>query len=359
MVALDLKKAFDTVHHGILLDKLKEMGISDEALKWFGSYLQDRFQCTVVNGVTSTMQKVKCGIPQGSNLGPLLFLAYINDLTKCVKNCKISLYADDTCIYSSDKDAANIVNTLNDELKAVNKWLTRNKLALNAKKCEFLLIGSRKRIKTAVVPDVTIGMNTIQRVRCLKYLGIIIDEHLDWSAQVEALGKKIIRDIYLLKRIKQFIGQKVALLYYKSIIQSKFDYCDIVWGSIGKGYARKLQILQNRALRSVMSVNWTVSSDTVYNTLKVDKLEDRRIKRVLHFMYKIVYDMIPQTVRRHFVFKRYNYSLRQTLFNIVLPTVRTEFKRRSISYYGTKLWNNIIDEIKIIEFESFQKTVGL
>ena len=89
---------------------------------------------------------------------------------------------------------------------------------LDAKKCEFLLIGSRKRIKTAVVPDVTIGMNTIQRVRCLKYLGIIIDEHLDWSAQVEALGKKIIRHIYLLKRIKQFIGQKVALLYYKSII---------------------------------------------------------------------------------------------------------------------------------------------
>ena len=136
----------------------------------------------------------------------------------------------------------------------------------------------------------------------------------------------------------------MALLYYKSIIQSKFDYCDIVWGSIGKGYARKLQILQNRALRSVMSVNWTVSSDTVYNTLKVDKLEDRRIKRVLHFMYKIVYDMIPQTVRRHFVFKRYNYSLR-----------RTEFKRRSISYYGTKLWNNIMDEIKIMSLSHFKR----
>ena len=107
-----------------------------------------------------------------------------------------------------------------------------------------------------------------------------------------------------------------------------------------------------------MSVNWTVSSDTVYNTLKVDKLEDRRIKRVLHFMYKIVYDMIPQSVNRHFVFKRYNYNLRQTLLNIAIPTVRTEFKKRSISYYGSKLWNNIMDEIKMMSLRQFKRRLN-
>ena len=121
-----------------------------------------------------------------------------------------------------------MVNTLNDELKSVDKWLTKNKLALNAKKCEFLLLGSRKRIKDAVVPDITIRARKIQRVSYLRYLGIMINEHLDWSTYVETLSNKIVRDIYLLKRIKQFIGQRMALLFYKSVIQSKFDYCDIV-----------------------------------------------------------------------------------------------------------------------------------
>ena len=117
-----------------------------------------------ISGVASTMQKVDCGIPQGSNLGPLLCLLYINDLTKCIKKCKVSLYADDTCIYVPDKDPCTVVNTLNNELKSVDKWLTKNKLALNAKKCEFLLLGSRKRIKDAVVPDVTIRARKLQRV---------------------------------------------------------------------------------------------------------------------------------------------------------------------------------------------------
>ena len=358
VVALDLKKAFDTVHHSTLLFKLKRTGLSRRAFKWFQSYLQDRYQCTVVNGVASTMQKVDCGIPQGSNLGPLLFLLYINDLTKCIKKCKVSLYADDTCIYVPDKDPRTVVTTLNDELKSVDKWLTKNKLALNAKKCEFLLLGSRKRIKDAVVPDVTIRARKIQRVSCLRYLGVMIDEHLDWSTHVETLSNKIVRDIYLLKRIKQFIGQRIALLFYKSVIQSKFDYCDIVWGNVGKGFARKLQILQNRALRTVMGVDWTVSSETVYNTLKVDRLEDRRIKRVLQFMYKVVHDMVPHSISRHFVFKRYNYNLRQTVHNIVLPPVRTELKRKSISYYGTKIWNNLTNEIKTVNWNTFKRRIN-
>ena len=112
----------------------------------------------------------------------------------------------------------------------------------------------------------------------------------------------------------------MALLFYKSVIQSKFDYCDIVRGNVlGKGFARKLQILQNRALRTAMGVDWTVSSERVYNILKVDRLEDRRIKRVLQFMYKVVHDMVPHSISLHFVFKMYNYNLRQTVHNIVLP----------------------------------------
>ena len=203
------------------------------------------------------------------------------------------MYADDTLIYTHGKNANSDVDTLNKELKEVDVWLHDNKLALNAKKCEFLMIGSRKRIKQASVPSVYIGQKQIQRVRKCKYLGVMLDEHLDWTAQTESLIKKVNKDIYLLKRIKAFINQKVALVFYKSVIQSKFDYCDIIWGTMGLGLKNRIQKLQNRALRTVMGVNFEFPTEYLYRDLKMDKLETRRKKRTLYVMYKIAHEMLP------------------------------------------------------------------
>ena len=123
MVTIDLKKAFDTVDHAILFDKLKLIGLDKRACEWFLNYLTDRRQYTVVNGVKSDELNVICGIPQGANLGPLLFTIYVNEISNCIKKCSISLYADDTCIYYPGKTTETIENVINADLIRLSKWL--------------------------------------------------------------------------------------------------------------------------------------------------------------------------------------------------------------------------------------------
>ena len=357
VVTLDLQKAFDTVDHVILLKKLRLIGADDKSIKWFTSYLTNRMQYTCVNGVESTEQTMQCGIPQGSILGPLLFVIYINDLTTCIRKCKTSLYADDTCLYFAGDDPKSVTESLNSELLIIDKWLKINKLVLNVKKCEFLLIGSKKRLKNAVVPDVLIQNTPISRVTHCKYLGVIIDEHLDWIKHTDYLGKKIAKDIYLLKRIRPYLTQETALTYYKSIIQSRFDYCSLVWGNAGKGILDKLQKLQNRALRIILKVDWRFPSHSLYDILKIDNLSDRRNKQILHMMFKIAHDMIPGDFLKYFVPKEFHYGLRNAHKCFELPKPRTNFKKKSFQYRGIKEWNQLPRGLKDMSFNNFRLNI--
>ena len=146
VVTLDLKKAFDTVDHCVLVAKLQRLGVNGNALKWIEHYLANRVQYTIVNGIRSSKRNIECGVPQASTLGPLLFVIYINDLAECLKECNVSLYADDTCtcIYTEHKNAMSVVDTLNKELSTISDWLKVNKLVLDTSKCEFLLLGTKK-----------------------------------------------------------------------------------------------------------------------------------------------------------------------------------------------------------------------
>ena len=148
------------------------------------------------------------------------------------------------------------------------------------------------------------------------------------------------------------------MLFYKSVIQSKFDYCDIVWGNMGIGLKNRLQKLQNRALRAVMGVNWEFPSESLYRELKIDKLEIRRKKRTFYTMYKIAHEMSPHVICNHFHFKNNKYNLRHQMNNFQLPKVRTEFKRRSLSFSGVRLWNSLTNEIKGLGWNDFRRQVN-
>ena len=193
-VYLDLSKAFDTINHEILLKKLKYYGFADTPLKWFESYLHNRQQHVFFNGCYSTPKTLETGVPQGSILGPLLFLIYMNDLKEACNRFFPILYADDTglvsslCSFLHDEDVSNtceISRNINDELYCVQEWLNVNRLSLNVSKTKYMIFHHRQRKIDGFIPDIRINDSPIERVTDYNFLGLQIDQHLNWNAHIQ------------------------------------------------------------------------------------------------------------------------------------------------------------------------------
>ena len=206
---LDLRKAFDTVDHKILIDKLKLYGITGNTLNWFISYLNKRYQTCKVNNVRSSRKLIECGVPQGSNLGPLLFLLYVNDLPNCIDQAEPSMFADDTNISTSAGSVEKLETQLNIELDKIYRWLVANRLTLNVSKTEYMIIGSRHNLrKIDKDPVIKIGSEIVKRVQTSKSLGVIIDDKLKWEDQIDSISKKVSRGIGAIKLIKPYVPKK-------------------------------------------------------------------------------------------------------------------------------------------------------
>ena len=277
VVFLDLKKAFDTIDHSIILRKLKIYGIEQESLKWFQSYLDDRKQVCCVNGHMSNSRSVSCGVPQGSNLGPLLFLIYINDLPNCLSTASPRMFADDTNVSLASSTLHELENVLNQDLQNLNIWLKVNKLSLNIAKTEYMIIGSRQRLNVNVDGSINITINDkpVKKVNETETLGMTIDQHLTWGRHVEEISKKISSAIGALKRIRPTITLDVANKIYKAIIQPHIDYCSTVWEGLGVTLLDKIQKLQNRAARIITQSNYYTSASNLLEELGWDNVSTR------------------------------------------------------------------------------------
>ena len=269
---LDLKKAFDTVNHKILVSKLERYGIRGSALSWFQSYLTERKQACKINTSLSTFQNITYGIPQGSNLGPLLFTIYINDLPNSLEIAEPAMFADDTSLTVTGESSLEIEYKLGMEIKNVKTWLDANKLSLNETKTEYMLIGSTKRLKQIKDdPVIRINDHIIKRVYNKKVLGLEIDHKLQWTKHVEELSKKISCAIAILRKIRPYVPQETLQTMYKSFVLPYFIYCSTIWYDGNKMHAEKMFKLQKRAGRVMTSSRLEERSSEIFQMLKWTK----------------------------------------------------------------------------------------
>ena len=222
---IDLRKAFDTVNHELLLKKLSSLGCSNNSVKWFQSYLSDRSQRVFFKGASSSALNVCTGVPQGSILGPLLFSIYVNDMPGSVTDGVIDMYADDTTLTVSGNDVREVEEKLSNGVTKVMEWIIANRLVVNLDKTAVMLIGSRAKLNCAGDFNVTVCGNVLKRVKVAKCLGLLIDEELNWKDQVEKVTKTVQSKLCMLRRVRPYVPTHSLVLLYNSFVQPHFDYC--------------------------------------------------------------------------------------------------------------------------------------
>ena len=242
-VFIVLKKAFDTIHHDILLKKMQRYGIRGIALSWLESYLKDRKQFVHLNGVDSETRQAAYGVPQGSVLGPKLFILYINDICEALVKMKCVLFADDTSLYSSGADLGRLLHEVESDLKILNKWFDINKLSLNISKTNFIIFGNKK---TYVPINLTINGIKLEQTNQTKFLGIIIDNKLTWKPHIDTLKRKLSKIIAILYKLKGLINKESLQTLYCSLLFPYLIYCVEVWGNTYKTIIHPIYMLQKK-----------------------------------------------------------------------------------------------------------------
>ena len=359
VVTLDLLKAFDMVPFIILIEKMKAYGFSDHAISWFVNYFHQRKQSTVINGNESEDSEVLCGVPQGSILGPLLFILYMNDLPCVIKNCLVSLYADDTCLYFASDNPEELEKNINDDLNAICEWLSHNKLMLNVKKCKFMLIGSKRKRQKFENITIKINNSPIEKVNHCRYLGIEIDSDLSWMPQVNNVRAKVLRNFHVLRRARSYIDQNTALTLYNTMIRPHFEYCSTIWMKPNSGHIKRLQTLQNRALRIVLKVDYRYHRRDLYHTLQVDCLNAKVKKELVTLIFKILKNLFPDILHSQINLKMTSYNLRNSALKIQLPKPRTNFCKNSTIYIAAKLFNELPESVRTrTTLSQFQRDIS-
>ena len=227
----DLKKCFDSIDHHILLNKLSMYGIKNIEYSWFKSYLTDRSQATFYQNSLSTFSQVNTGIPQGSILGPLLFLIFINDIVNIPYRCYINLYADDILLYASDDNINCAVTHLQDDINKLSQWFKDNKLTINNDKTFLIPIGSKQRLSSIIkLPNIYIDEYLLPWKNECKYLGVIIDSNLTWHSHINFICSKLRPKLGILTRLRHILSRKELCLIYTTLIQSVIDYGITLWG---------------------------------------------------------------------------------------------------------------------------------
>ena len=337
IVFFDISKAFDQVWHRGLLFKLQNIGIDGGLLKWFKSYLYRRKQRVVIHWVMSDVVEIQSGVPQGSILGPLLFLVYINDLVTDIE-CEIKLFADDTSLYVVVENPYTSALQINRDLIKINEWACRWLVTFNPNKTECLTISNN--IKKPFHPSLIFDDIYLQEVEAHKHLGVILANNLSWNLHVNEILSKGYSRLSMLRNVKFILDRKTLQTIYFSFIRPVLEYADAVWDNIPDYLADKIESLQLEAARIVSGGNRMASKNLLYKETGWVTLSKRRENhRIIHF-HKIYHKKSPNYLCDNIQDRNQQYNTRQS--NLVQEIrTRTQFYYNSFFPSTIRLWNNL------------------
>ena len=346
-IFLDFSKAFDTVNHEILLKKLNHYGVRGIANDWVSSYLDSRPQFVVYDSVKSANKYIDCGVPQGSILGPLLFLLYINDLAKISNSLFFLMYADDTNVFISGKNLKELETQINKDLISLTEWLNTNKLSLNINKTHYMIFNP-PRIKPNCRLHIHINNVEIHSVEQTKFLGVIIDCHLSWKPHIQYIKTKVCKSIGIITKARKYLDSKSLQCLYYAFLYPYFVYAITVWGGTNITSLSPLIKVQKWALRAISNKSRRFPSAPLFESFKMLNINQIYRLQVLAFVYKYNASCLPDVFHNFFTKTSdiHSYSTRQQ-FNFYPTRCKYDLTKSLVRYSGTILWNGLDNEFKL------------
>ena len=335
---LDLSKAFDTINHDLIIKKLASYGVGNHETNWFSDYLFCRSQTVIVGNQKSSKFNVSCGVPQGSILGPLIFLMFFNDFPEQLSRANCLQYADDTVIYFASSDANEIEKVLQEEINNIFTYFENNELILNLKKgkTETMLFGTSKRIGKKTI-DIGMNCTKINHTTSYCYLGNTLDPSLTLNQNFDKAYKKASGRLNLLEKMRSFLSVEAAFKIFEMVIVPVLLYSSLIHLQLTKTQAKKFESIERRAKKIIGGEN------------RICGIERRVKKKSCKMVKKCLGGKLCSNFNGYFEINKHEKNTRNRNFLLKLPKIKLEFGKKSFSYQGAKIYNDLPLEIRSSE----------